>query len=184
MQVDVRVLSGSHKDLKTCIAQGLFREDLYYRLNVVPIEVPPLRERAEDIPLLIAFFARRTCEKNNLRPKPIDDEVLLELQRYRWPGNVRELQNVVERMLIMSGDRVTIADLPEELAEAEDDTLARTGPSALKSFRDNTERDFIIAALKRNHGNISQSAQELGVRRTYLHRRMAVLRITKKEFFV
>src|SRR5690348_16028318 len=84
MRVDVRVLSGSHKDLRELIAQGRFREDLYYRLNVVPIEVPPLRERAEDIPLLIAFFARRTCEKHNLRPKPIDDEVLLEMQRYRW----------------------------------------------------------------------------------------------------
>ncbi len=184
MKVDVRVLSGSHKDLKACISEGLFREDLYYRLNVVPLEVPPLRARSEDIPLLIACFARRTCEKNNLRPKPIDDEVLLEMQRYRWPGNVRELQNAVERMLIMSGDRVTVADLPGELAEAEDDAPARAGPSALKSFRDHAERDFIIAALKRNHGNISQSALELGVRRTYLHRRMALLRITKKDFFV
>jgi len=184
MQVDVRVLCGSHKDLRACIAQGSFREDLYYRLNVVPIEVPPLRERAEDVPLLVAFFAQRNCEKNNLRPKPIDAEVLLELQRYRWPGNVRELQNAVERMQIMSGERVTIADLHEELAEAQDDTRAHSGPSALKSFRDAAERDFIIAALRRNHGNISQSALELGVRRTYLHRRMALLQITKKDFFV
>ena len=92
-----------------------------------------------------------------MRPKPIDDEALLEMRGYRRPGNVRELQNAIERMLIMSSDRVTIADLPEELTAADDDTLARTQPSALRSFRDNAERDFIIAALKRNHGNIMRS---------------------------
>ena len=95
---------------------------------------------------------------------------------------MRELQNVLERMLIMSGERVTLADLPEEVV-AGDEASVR-GPSALRAFRDNAERDFLIAALKRNHGNISQSALELGVGRTYLHRRMAVLKIAKKDFFV
>jgi DNA-binding NtrC family response regulator len=182
IKVDVRVLSGTHKNLRECIDRGEFREDLYYRLNVVPIEVPSLRERAEDIPQLIAFFARRICERNNIREKPIADEVMLELQCYRWPGNVRELQNVVERMLIMSGERVSLEDLPIEVV-AEDDSLVLSRPSALKAFRDNAERDFIIAALKRNNGNISQSALELGVGRTYLHRRLALLKIAKRDFF-
>ena len=182
MKVDVRVLSGTHKDLRQCVAEATFREDLYYRLNVVPVEVPPLRERAQDIPLLVDFFLKRLCEKNNLRTKPVDDEVMWGLQRYRWPGNVRELQNVIERALIMSGERITVRDLPEEVL-VEDEASGRTGGSALKEFRDSAERDFIIAALKRNHGNISQSAAELGVGRTYLHRRLAVLKITKKDFF-
>ena len=105
-----------------------------------------------------------------------------ELQRYRWPGNVRELQNVVERMLIMSGERVSLADLPAELLE-QDEAVGHSGSSALKEFRDNAERDFIIAALKRNHGNVTQSAVELGVGRTYLHRRLGVLKIGKRDFF-
>jgi two-component system nitrogen regulation response regulator NtrX len=182
VKVDVRVLSGTHKDLKQAVAEGAFREDLYYRLNVVPIRVPSLRERPEDIPLLVNFFVRRMCEKNHLKPKSVDEEVVWELQRYHWPGNVRELQNVLERMLIMSGESVSIRDLPEELLQ--DDPGERGRPSALKEFRDQAEREFVIAALKRNHGNVSQSALELGVRRTYLHRRMVALRINKKDYFL
>jgi two-component system, NtrC family, nitrogen regulation response regulator NtrX len=182
VKVDVRVLSGTHKDLKEAVADGKFREDLYYRLNVVPIRVPSLRERSEDIPLLVSFFARRICERNHLPPKAVDEDVVWELQRYHWPGNIRELQNVLERMLIMSGERVSVRDLPEELLQDDPDERGRT--SALKEFRDSAERQFVIEALKRNNGNVSQSALELGVRRTYLHRRMAVLKINKKDYFV
>ncbi|MDB6104425.1 MAG: two component, sigma54 specific, transcriptional regulator, Fis family [Gammaproteobacteria bacterium] len=182
IQVDVRVLSGTHKDLRQAIAEGRFREDLYYRLNVVPIRVPSLRERADDILLLVSFFANRIYEKHNLKPKAIEEEVVWELQRYAWPGNVRELQKVLERILIMSGDRVSIRDLPEELL-AQDDPTDGNRLSALKAFRDNAEREFVIAALKRNNGNVSQSAIELGVGRTYLHRRLAVLKITKRDLF-
>jgi two-component system nitrogen regulation response regulator NtrX len=182
IQVDVRVLSGTHKDLKLAILEGRFREDLYYRLNVVPIRVPALRERAGDIPLLITHFVQLICEKHNLKPKMIDNDVVGELQRYAWPGNVRQLRNVLEHMLIMSGEQVSIHDLPEELL-AQDDTSAENRPSALKAFRDNAERDYIIASLKRNRGNVSQSAIELGVGRTYLHRRMSTLKISKKDFF-
>ena len=148
----------------------------------MPIRVPSLRERPEDIPLLVSFFVRRICEKNHLRVKTLEDDVIWELQRYRWPGNVRELQNVLERMLIMSGERVSVRDLPEELLQ--DDLDARDKVSALKEFRDLAEREFVIGALKRNNGNVSQSATELGVRRTYLHRRMVVLKINKKDYFV
>jgi DNA-binding NtrC family response regulator len=181
--VDVRVLSGTHKDLKQQVAARLFREDLYYRLNVVPIRVPSLRERADDIPLLAQFFARRVCEKNNIRHKPIDDEVLSQLKRYPWPGNVRELQNVMERIVTMSGERISLLDIPEEIVAVEDLPGSRYAGSALREFRDKAERDFIVATLKRNLGNISQSAIELGVGRSYLHRRLAVLGIAKKDWF-
>jgi two-component system, NtrC family, nitrogen regulation response regulator NtrX len=181
--VDVRVLSGTHKELKEQVAAGLFREDLYYRLNVVPIRVPSLRERPEDIPLLAQFFAHRACEKSNIKDKPIDEEVLSELKRYQWPGNVRELQNVMERVITMSGDRVSLLDIPEEIVAVIDVTADRHAGSALREFRDKSERDYILATLRRNLGNISQSAIELGVGRSYLHRRLAVLGIAKKDWF-
>ncbi len=180
--VDVRVLSGTHKDLKKAVAEGSFREDLYYRLNVVPLRVPALRERLEDLPLLLRFLMRRLSERNNVREKPIDDEVLEELRRYDWPGNVRELQNVMERLLIMSGERITALDLPEEILAAVNRSGAATSISALKEFRDRAEREHIIATLRRHNGNVSQSALDLGVGRTYLHKRLAVLQIGKKDF--
>ena len=182
IRVDVRVLSGTHQDLKKCVIAGKFREDLFYRLNVVPIRVPSLRERPEDIPLLARFFARRLCEKNNVKEKRIDEDVLTELRRYHWPGNVRELQNVMERLVIMSGESISMLDLPEDLVTAADASSARHTGSSLRAFRDAQERDFILATLKRHNGNISQSAIELGVGRTYLHRRLLVLGISRKEW--
>jgi two-component system nitrogen regulation response regulator NtrX len=181
IKVDVRVLSGTHKDLKKAVAAGTFREDLYYRLNVVPLRVPSLRERVEDIPLLVRVIAQRLCEKNNLKEKVIDEEVLWELKRYAWPGNVRELENVLERMLIMCGERVTVMSLPDELFTAEPDT-SRTH-SGLREFRDKTEREYILAVLRKHNGNVSQAAVELGVRRPYLHKRMDVLKIEKKDLY-
>jgi two-component system nitrogen regulation response regulator NtrX len=184
IKVDVRILSGTHKDLKKLVSGGTFREDLFYRLNVLPMRVPSLRERAEDIPLLARYFCRRVCEKNNIKEKPLDEEVLWELKQYHWPGNVRELQNVMERMVIMSGDRISPLDLPEEIMGSASELSTGTGNgSSLREFRDNAEREFIIGTLKRNSGNISQSAIELGVRRSYLHRRLAVLGISKKDWF-
>jgi two-component system, NtrC family, nitrogen regulation response regulator NtrX len=181
--VDVRIVAGTHKDLRQAVVEGRFREDLFFRLSVVPLRVPPLRERAEDIPLLVSFFIKQLCEKNNLRQKEIDDDVFDELKRFAWPGNVRELGNVVERMLIMSGERITIADLPEEIFEPAGATLQARNASTLKEFRDKAERDFILEIIRKHAGNISQSALELGVRRTYLHRRLAQLGITKKDYF-
>jgi two-component system nitrogen regulation response regulator NtrX len=181
--VDVRVLSGTHKDLKAQVAAGLFREDLYYRLNVVPIRVPSLKERPDDIPLLAQFFVHRVCEKSNIKGKAIDDDVLSELKRYPWPGNIRELQNVIERMVTMSGERISLLDIPEEIAGGGDYAGNRHAGSPLREFRDQAEREFILATLKRNLGNISQSAVELGVGRSYLHRRLAVLGIAKKDWF-
>jgi two-component system, NtrC family, nitrogen regulation response regulator NtrX len=180
--VDVRVLSGTHKDLKAAVAEGRFRQDLYYRLNVVPLRVPALRERTEDIPLLVKFLMKRLGERNNLRDKPIDDEVFDELRRHDWPGNVRELQNLLERVLIMSGERITTLDLPEEILSGSPRAGATTEISALKEFRDRAEREHIISTLRRHNGNVSQAAIELGVGRTYLHKRLVVLQIAKKDF--
>jgi two-component system, NtrC family, nitrogen regulation response regulator NtrX len=180
LHVDVRILSATHKDLRQAVAERRFREDLFYRLNVVPLRVPALRERTEDIPLLASFLLRQLCLKNNIRAKTLDDDVLTELKRYGWPGNIRELGNVIERMLIMSGERITVADLPEEVFES---AIEPTGASTLKQFRDHAERDFILNVLRKHAGNISQSAVELGVRRTYLHRRIAQLGITKRDYF-
>jgi two-component system nitrogen regulation response regulator NtrX len=185
IKVDVRVLSGTHKDLKAAVQSGAFREDLFYRLDVVRLRVPSLRERPDDIPLLARFLMRRLCEKNNLKEKPVDEEVLWELKQYPWPGNVRELENVLERMLIMSGDRITAVDLPDELLTTTAGPLAQAaGRSALREHRDKVERDFIVSVLRKHNGNISQSALELGVGRPYLHKRMTVLGIGKRDFLV
>jgi two-component system, NtrC family, nitrogen regulation response regulator NtrX len=180
IKVDVRIIAATNCDLRQMVEDGRFREDLYYRLNVVPLRVPALRERLEDLPLLVKTLMRRLCERNNLREKPIDDEVFDELRRYDWPGNVRELQNVLERLLIMSPERITTLDLPEEILGA----ALRNTPAipALREFRDRAEREHIIATLRRHNGNVSQAAIELGVGRTYLHKRLAVLQISKKDF--
>jgi two-component system nitrogen regulation response regulator NtrX len=185
IRVDVRVISATHKDLSRCVADNRFREDLFYRLNVVPLRVPSLRERPEDIPFLAKVIVARLCAKHNLKPKQLDEEVLLELLHQPWPGNVRELENLLERMVIMGGDTITTFDLPEELlagGETIGGVLHDDHPT-LKEHRDRSERDFIIANLKKHGGNISRTALELGVRRPYLHRRMATLGITKKDYF-
>ena len=185
-RVDVRVISATHKDLKRCVAENQFREDLYYRLNVVPLRVPSLRERSDDIPLLVKFLVARLCTKHNLKEKLVDDEVLFELRHYPWPGNVRELENLLERVVIMSADSITTLDLPEELLAADEIATGISHGDALpnlKEFRDRAERDFILLMLKKHGGNISRAALELGVRRPYLHRRMATLSIAKKDYF-
>ncbi len=183
IKVDVRIISGTHKDLKKIIKDGLFREDLYYRLNVVPLQLPSLRERKEDIPLLIEFFNLKLSKKNNVKVKDIDIEVVEELKNYSWPGNIREIQNVVERMIVLSGNQITIADLPEDIQSLEMECLntieSSMQPLRLRDFRDNAEKEFIINTLKKFNGNISKAAHELGVVRTYLHKRMKVLGIEK-----
>jgi two-component system, NtrC family, nitrogen regulation response regulator NtrX len=116
-----------------------------------------------------------------VRVKPIDDDVLEEFSRHDWPGNVRELSNLLERLLIMSGDRITLLDVPEDLL-AVPEAGEQVGASPLKQYRDRAERDYIVATLRRLNGNVSQAALELGVGRTYLHKRLAVLGIGKKDF--
>ncbi|MBK8169313.1 MAG: sigma-54-dependent Fis family transcriptional regulator [Sandaracinaceae bacterium] len=183
--VDVRVLAATNRDLEAAVATGQFREDLYFRLNVVPIRSPSLRERRDDIATLAESFARGFCTENGMREKKFDEEVLHALTERAWPGNVRELRNVVERMVILSGDVVTLDDVPEDgrileprsasttAADAEELTHG-TDPErlSLREFRERAERDYIRTTLESCEWNISKAAGLLGVERTNLHKKM------------
>ena len=152
-KVDVRVLAATNKELRKEIQEGRFREDLYFRLNVVPLYSPALRERREDIPLLIDYFSRTFAEENNFRPRKFSPEALEALTNYAWKGNVRELKNIVERLMIMT-DRDTIgrSDLPEPVREKTEAPLPDAGGvKTLREFRDLAERDFLMAKLEANN---------------------------------
>ena len=179
IQVDVRVVAATNKDLEDEVREGRFREDLYFRLAVVPLRAPALRDRLEDVPLLAERFLQLAVRENALRPKQVDAGVYERLRTYRWPGNVRELRNVCERMVIMSGDRITAADVPEGVAPraapapapgAAD--LSQYGEVPLKDLRDLVERDYILKKLEEHDWNITQAAQALGVERTNLHKKI------------
>jgi two-component system nitrogen regulation response regulator NtrX len=179
LHVDVRVIAATNKDLEAEVREGTFREDLYFRLNVVPITAPALRERLEDVPLLADRFLQLAIRENSMRPKPIDPEVLPRLRQYRWPGNVRELRNVCERMAIMSGERITLGDVPEYIgprpttpAPAGGGDLSKYGEVPLRELRDLVERDYILKKLEEHDWNITQAAQALGVERTNLHKKI------------
>ncbi len=177
--VDVRVIAATNKDLEAEVREGSFREDLYFRLNVVPITAPALRDRLEDVPLLAERFLQLAVRENAVRPRPVDPEVYPRLRQYRWPGNVRELRNVCERMAIMSGERITVADVPEYVAPrtatappAAGGDLSRYGEVPLRELRDLVERDYILKKLEEHDWNITQAAQALGVERTNLHKKI------------
>jgi DNA-binding NtrC family response regulator len=209
MHVDVRVLAATNKELGKEVERGAFREDLFFRLNVFPMRSPALRERVEDIPILARAFMEAFSRENGSKPKPIDDGVLVALSARKWPGNVRELKNIVERMAILSGDRVTVADMPEDPHEspfgeeepagpaepdaASDDDSAqgdaaqagRSLPPAnyltLREFRDQSERRYIVETLKMTGWNISRTAIVLGVERTNLHKKIRAYQIKRGE---
>lgn len=180
--VDVRVVAATNKDLEKAVSDGTFREDLYFRLNVVPLRTPSLRERKEDVPALAKTFLERFCQESAVRAKEIDDDVLEALQERPWPGNVRELKNVIERMAILSGERIELDDLPElpRLSLKGRDTVEASLPStgfgddalSLKAYRELAEKSYIVKALERHDWNISQTATSLGVERTNLHKKM------------
>jgi transcriptional regulator with GAF, ATPase, and Fis domain len=186
LAVDVRVLAATNKDLEAAVASGEFREDLYFRLNVVPLVSPPLRDRREDIPLLARSFLSDFCREHGLRQKEVDPEVLEALQARSWPGNVRELRNVVERMVILGGDPITIADLPEAGritqsvppptpgASPRPDSALDAGDRrlTLREYRELAERDYIRKTLEECGWNISKAAVQLGVERTNLHKKL------------
>ncbi len=171
--VDVRVVAATNKDLELEVAEGRFREDLFFRLNVVPLSSPPLRERRDDIPLLVRAFLREFCQANGFREKPIDADVLSSLCKRPWPGNIRELKNVVERMAILSGARITMEDVPTPTRLSDPEvTLPVGGEMTLKEYREHAEREFILAMLNECDWNISKAAGRLGVERTNLHKKM------------
>jgi two-component system nitrogen regulation response regulator NtrX len=178
MTVDVRVLSATNKDLKSEVDKGEFREDLFFRLNVVPLRSPSLRERIEDIPLLTESFVSEICEENGFRRKQVEPAVSELLIKYGWPGNVRELRNVVERMVIMSEDRITRRDVPRELASASPLPTFTPGLNkTLREFRDDMEREYILFKLEELDWNVSKTADVLGLERTNLHKKMRSLGI-------
>jgi two-component system nitrogen regulation response regulator NtrX len=176
IKVDVRVLAATNKDLKSEIRAGRFREDLYFRLNVIPVFVPPLRERSDDIALLADHFMAEFAREYGRRIKTFEPGAVFMLQRYQWPGNVRELRNVIERLMIMvPGDAISAADLGfldpgafARPAEAEVPTARLT----LHEARDRFERDLILRTLAQQQGNMSRTAEALGVERSNLYRKM------------
>jgi DNA-binding NtrC family response regulator len=179
IQVDVRVVAATNKDLEAEVREGTFREDLYFRLAVVPIRVPALRERLDDVAILAERFFQLATRENGIRSKPVDPAVYERLRAHRWPGNVRELRNVCERMVIMSGDRITPADVPEGVGPRAapppgpgTTDLSRYGEVPLKELRDLVERDYILEKLEEHDWNITQAAQALGVERTNLHKKI------------
>jgi two-component system nitrogen regulation response regulator NtrX len=190
VKVDVRVLSATSRNLQDEIAAGRFREDLFYRLNVVPVKLPPLRERREDIPELVTHFLARFAGERRTPPPGISEEAMAALQAHDWPGNVRQLRNIIERTLILApGDRVARIDvdlLPPEILDNQNvmsgasTTMAIMG-SPLREARESFEREYLKIQIRRFSGNISRTASFIGMERSALHRKLKALGIGEKR---
>jgi len=178
IKVSVRVISATNRDLSGMVAQEKFREDLYYRLSVVPIRVPALRERPQDIRPLAEYFLEDFCARNNFKSRTLDPAVLPLLESYGWPGNARELRNVIERMAILSpGDRLTKDSIPVEIR-----VQRETGPkSSVQEARESAEREHILRALEEAKWNVSGAARALGMERTNLHKRIRALGLSREN---
>ncbi|MDH5739277.1 MAG: sigma-54 dependent transcriptional regulator [Nitrospira sp.] len=186
MKVDVRVLAASNKDLEKEIGHGHFREDLFYRLNVVPIVVPPLRERREDIPALVQHFMKAHTEEQGLRMKEVSPEAMAVLQQYDWPGNIRELRNLIERLMIMvpgyviEGSQAAMS-LQGRTTGAVAVAVPASNPLLVKSYdslrdaRNAFEKEYISRKLREHHWNISRTAEDLKIERSHLHRKIKLL---------
>jgi two-component system nitrogen regulation response regulator NtrX len=184
VKVDVRIISSTAYDLEQMIGQGRFREDLYHRLSVVPVKVPPLSDRREDIPFLVDLFMRQICEHAGIRPRKIGDDALAILQAHDWPGNLRQLRNNIERLLILARsdgpDTPITADmLPADVLDAMP-KVSSTGDQhimtlPLREAREMFERDYLIAQINRFGGNISRTAEFVGMERSALHRKLKTL---------
>ena len=189
MKVDVRVLAASNKDLEKEIEKGNFREDLYYRLNVVPIVVPPLRERREDIPALVRHFMKIHAEEQGLRIKEVTPEAMAVLQQYEWPGNIRELRNLIERLMIMvpgpviDAPQATMSLQGRASSPAAAQASQPVSPLLTKSYdslrdaRNAFEKEYIARKLREHHWNISRTAEDLKIERSHLHRKIKLLEV-------
>ncbi len=175
IKTDVRIISASNKDLKTLVEAGTFREDLYYRINVVSIQLPPLRDRKEDIPLLVQHFLNKYCIENKKDIEGLSHEVSRLLMAYDWPGNVRELENVIERAVVVAKERLIVPDdLP--LLTKPDTKFKPTADMPLREV----EREHILRALESNHWNISKTAKKLGIDRNTLSSKISKYEIDKR----
>ena len=176
IQVDVRVLAATNKDLETEIAEGRFREDLLYRLNVVPIEVPALRDRLEDVPALVAHFAEQLSAGAGMPGRKFAEEAIVRLQSRSWPGNIRELRNAVERALILApGKLVTAADIDRLLPAGEAGPASPADPSrpqSFETFKQDAERNFLAQRLREHDWNVSETARALKMPRSNLYKKM------------
>jgi two-component system nitrogen regulation response regulator NtrX len=182
IRVQVRVIAATNKDLAAEVAAGRFREDLYFRVNVVPLEVPSLRQRREDIPLLAEHFCQQLCQENGLPAKQLAPGALRRLQSWDWPGNVRELRNLIERVVILGGRSgiVEERDLPAFLVPAHD-LPAPTGNESLRDFLRRAERAYLKLKLDAADWNVTRAADALGLERTNLHRKMRQHRLRRPE---
>ena len=187
IEVDVRVIAATNKDLEKEIAAGNFREDLYYRLNVIPFHVPPLRERGADIPHLATHFLEYFCSKESRETKRLDDEAMQAIQSYSWPGNVRELKNLIERLVIMSpGNTITRAQLPQSIcgkphsASTEQSSITLSADT-FRCAKEKFEKEFLTQKLEENEWNISRTAESIEIERSNLHRKIKSYGIELKK---
>jgi two-component system, NtrC family, nitrogen regulation response regulator NtrX len=176
--VDVRVLVATHRNLEALVREGKFRQDLFHRVYVFPLALPPLRERREDIPTLIEHFTRQVCEQNNWKPIPFTPEAIQDLQAHAWPGNVRELRNVVERLLLLAvngevSPQIVESALPQLLSEHLGSSGSGPLPERVQAF----ERDVILAELKRTHYHITNASKALGLERSHFYKKAEQLGI-------
>ena len=176
IHVSVRVISATNRDLGALVTAEKFREDLFYRLSVVPIRVPGLRERPHDVRLLAEYFLEDFCARNNFKPKKLDETVFPLLESYLWPGNARELRNVIERMAILTpGERLTRDSIPVEIR-----VQRETGvKSTIQEARESAEREHVMRALEESNWNVSGAARALGMERTNLHKRIRALGLSR-----
>jgi two-component system, NtrC family, nitrogen regulation response regulator NtrX len=186
IRVDVRVIAATNKDLEREIEKGTFREDLFFRLSVIPIFVPPLRERVEDIPLLVQHFVDLLARENNFRRRRITPAAMDALQRYRWKGNIRELRNTVERMIIMSpSETIDVDDLPDALRfdgrqpPQDNGNGESRGAGTLREFKEVSERNFLVQKLRENAWNISRTAEVIGTPRSNLYKKLEFYKISQ-----
>ena len=186
--VDVRVIAATHRDLEEMVRERTFREDLYFRVSSVTIDVPPLRERHGDIALLFVHFLETLCMRNRRRALSVTPEVIQQLEHYRWPGNVRELRNVAEQLAVFGADPVTVEQLPSSVFSADSEAgievmrISHGAPVvSLKAFRTETEREYIEAILRRTNWNFSQAARLLQIQRTFLHQKVKALGIRRPQ---
>jgi two-component system nitrogen regulation response regulator NtrX len=178
IQVDVRVIVATHRNLDDLARKGEFRQDLYHRIFVFPITLPPLRDRSDDIPLLVDYFARAVAEQNDWKAREITGDAYAELKRYSWPGNVRELRNVVERLLLLSDDCVDLATVRQALPIGEQSKMSSGN---LSERMDAHEREVIIAELKRHAYKMTDTARALGLERSHLYKKCQQLGIEHKS---
>jgi DNA-binding NtrC family response regulator len=182
IEVDIRLIAACNRDLEKEVECGKFRRDLFYRLNVVPLVLPPLRQRQEDIPLLAAHFAAKAAEKNRRTPPELDPALIEALLEYEWPGNVRELENVIERLVVLTpGGRLGVEHLPERMSRTLPPETAIGDEATLEGATVALRRRMIAAALKLESGNKVAAARRLGISRSYLHRLISELGVGEPE---